>query len=78
MLERPPPSPAAARSRRSRARAKEGRVIMHVEVDEYQTAEALIHSGRLTEEEALDRGTVQRELALLIADWAARWLPRHT
>jgi hypothetical protein len=75
---RPPPSRAAVRSRRTRARAKAGRAVYAVEAVEHELAEALIRSGRLTEVQVLDRGTVQRELALLIADWAARWLTRHT
>ena len=36
--------------------------------------EALLEAGRLTEAEALERPSVERELGWVLDDWARRWL----
>lgn len=73
MLQRPLPSPAAARARRSRWRRRNGLVPRTIDVDEHGLAEALILSGRLTEQEALQPELVERELSALVADFILRW-----
>jgi hypothetical protein len=65
---------AARRRRESRAREKRGEVSGRIIYHEHEVAEALIAAGRLSEDEALRRDLVARELALVVADWAARWL----
>jgi hypothetical protein len=72
MLERPPTA-AALRARRFRRRRRDGLVPRTIDVDEQALAEALIQSGRLTEAEALRPDLVERELALLVADFILRW-----
>jgi hypothetical protein len=74
MLERPP-FPAAARARRARWRRRHGLVPRRINVDEHALAEALILSGRLTEQQALRPELIERELAALVADFIGRW--RH-
>lgn len=64
---------AAVRQRRARARRKAGLVPISLEIEENAIAEALIASGRLTEAESARRELVGRELAAVVADWAARW-----
>ena len=36
--------------------------------------EALLASGRLSDAEGLDRARVEREIAEVLAEWAARWV----
>jgi hypothetical protein len=49
-------------------------VQLVVEADEYRLALALITSGRTSEEEALRRDLVAREIGTIIRDWSDRWL----
>ena len=55
------PSAAALRKRTERARRKAGEVVYRVTVPEYDVAEAL------------RRALVERELAAVLTEWAARW-----
>jgi hypothetical protein len=71
-----PPSPAATRARRSRWRRRNGLVPRTIDLDEHGLAEALILSGRLSEQEALQPELVEREMSALIADFISRW--RHS
>src|SRR5262247_1801554 len=64
---------SAARQRRARERARNGKCILRLEIDEHLVAAALIESHRLTEDQALDRRTVEREVAAILEQWAARW-----
>ena len=75
MLDRPPFA-AAVRARRSRWRRRNGLVPRTIDVDEHALAEALILSGRLTEQEALRPELIERELSALVADFISRW--RHS
>ena len=61
------------RTRRSRQRKRRGVISVRLDVPEVETIEALIASERLTEQQALDRHLVERELAIVLADWAKRW-----
>ena len=56
-----------------RASAGGGASQLRLDVPEVETIEALIASERLTEQQALDRRLVERELAIVLADWAKRW-----
>ena len=73
MLERSP-SRLAARARKARARRRRGLAIFYIEVNEARVVEALIEAGRLTEAEALERPSVERELGWVLDQWARRWL----
>ena len=66
------PSSARERARRSRQRKRCG-VSVRLDVHE-RAVEALIVSERLTEEQSRDRRRVERELALVIADFTSRWI----
>jgi hypothetical protein len=65
---------AAACQRKSRSRRTRGVVVLHIQVREHAVAEALIAAGRLTEDGAVRRGLVEREISRLVAEWASRWL----
>ena len=67
------PQPAAVRARRKRARRRQGLAIFYIEANEARMIEALLAAGRLTEAEALERPSVERELAQVLVDWARRW-----
>ena len=66
-------SKAAQRTRRSRQRRRRGVISVRLDVHE-RAIEALIESGRLSETKSRDRQLVERELAVVLADWAKRWL----
>jgi hypothetical protein len=68
---------AAARQKKARKRRKNGLVCFRVEAVENDLAEALIRSGRLSEDEAARQRRVERELGAVLCEWAARWLDRH-
>jgi hypothetical protein len=69
-----PPSRPAARARKARARRRRGLAIYYIEANEDRMIEALLEAGRLTEAEALERPSVERELGWVLDDWARRWL----
>lgn len=69
-------SNACERQRRARTRRKNGRAVFRLELGEGEAIEALILSSRLSEGEARRKKLVERELAAVVAEWAARWL-RH-
>jgi hypothetical protein len=50
-----PPSPGAERARRYRDRQRAGRMVLVLEVDEVETADALIAAGYLAPHHADDR-----------------------
>jgi hypothetical protein len=66
-------SPAAARQRAYRRRKRAGEAIFRIAVAD-QVIEALLVSGRLSDDASRDRERVQCELAGILAQWAARWL----
>jgi hypothetical protein len=74
MDKRAPPASAAARQRRARHRRRHGEVVLSVVVEEHALIEALLRSGRLTDDQALRRSLVEAALGRLIAQWAYRWL----
>jgi hypothetical protein len=63
----------AIRSRRKRARRRAGLVNVAIDVDETGAVEAMIRSGRLSDEQAMRRQLVERELALVVTEWIRRW-----
>jgi hypothetical protein len=75
MLQRPPSRPAA-RARRTRARRRRGLACFKIEAHEARVIEALLKAERLTEAEALERPSVERELGWVLDDWAVRWLEK--
>jgi hypothetical protein len=74
------PSPAdrkarkqrACRARLARSRRKRGEVVAHIVIGEHPVIEALLKTGRLTEEQALHRSLVEAALGRLIAEWVSR------
>jgi hypothetical protein len=69
---------AAYRQRRARVRRRQGMASYRIEAHEHRLAEALIASGRLSEDAALRRALIEAELGALVEDWIARWLvDRH-
>jgi len=64
------------RQARWRARVREGRAIFKLELPHDRVIEALIVSRRLSEDAALRRSEVERELAAVVEQWAERWLAK--
>jgi len=62
---------AAERARRHRALEREGRRIIRAAVREHEFADALIESGRLSEDEAGDPDRVAQAAADILEQWAA-------
>jgi hypothetical protein len=77
VLDRPyDPTRRAAvreRQRRSRNRRARGRIVFNVEADEAAVVRTLVQSGRLSEDEALRRSSVERALSEMTRDWCDRW-----
>lgn len=65
---------SASRQRRYRARQQAGTAVLRVPVPLFDVAEMMIESGRLTEDEALDRRRVEMAAGDVLADLARRWL----
>jgi len=64
---------SAARMRKLRRRRRQGLVPVQIEIDEHRLANALIESRRLSPDETLRRGLVERELNHLIQDFIERF-----
>jgi hypothetical protein len=62
------------RQARWRERQRDGRACYRLELSRDRVIEALLASGRLSEDAALRREQVERELACVIDEWAGRWL----
>jgi hypothetical protein len=60
--------------RRQRARVREGRAIFKLELPHDRVIEALIVAKRLSEDAALRRELVDRELTAVVEEWITRWL----
>jgi hypothetical protein len=73
MLAPSQPSAAAARKRAYKARQKIGQAVFRVTADEDRLAEALIASGRISEDAAVDRAKIEAALSQVVADWVERW-----
>jgi hypothetical protein len=52
-----------------RRRRRQGSIVLKIEAAEYPLIEALITSGRLTPDQALDRAEIEREIAAVVEDW---------
>jgi hypothetical protein len=63
----------AQRQAKWRLRRKLGRRVLAVDVAEAELVDALIRSGRLSEDEALDDAAISREAALVIGEWSRLW-----
>jgi hypothetical protein len=74
-----PPDREATRRRQAkwRARIRDGRAVYKLDVDRDRVIEALIVSGRLSEDAALRRSEIERELAAVVEQWATRWLEKN-
>jgi hypothetical protein len=81
MLDRPPATADRKRARRRRynRRQANGLVVLRIECCEHDLAEALMSSGRLSPEQALQRGELEHAVAELIGDFVIRWgrVPFH-
>jgi hypothetical protein len=60
-----------------RARQREGRAVFRLELFHDRVVEALIVSGRLSEDAALRRSEVERGLAAVVEQWTERWLAKN-
>lgn len=67
-------TPTAIKKRNYRRRQREGCIVLRIEVNEAQIAEALLLAGRLTADAALARSELERAAAGVLSEWAARWL----
>jgi hypothetical protein len=65
------------RQARWRARVREGRAIFKLDLAHDRVVEALIVSRRLSEDAALRRELVERELAAVVEQWVERWLAKN-
>jgi hypothetical protein len=70
-------STSALRQRKCRARRRQGTVVLHVEAHEFRLIDALLASGRLSEDESQRRGLVEKAAARLLEDFAQRWLGKQ-
>jgi hypothetical protein len=67
-----PLSTAAVRARRSRLRRKIGKIVVPIEIAEFEVLGALLDRRRLTEEGSRSRAIVGAALAQIVAEWAAK------
>jgi hypothetical protein len=72
----PPERKAQTRRRQARwrARQRDGLSYYRFPLPRDRLAEAMIVSGRLSEDASRRRSEVERELAAVIAQWMDRWL----
>jgi hypothetical protein len=77
MLRKPDTPPAVlarrARSRRARQRARAGLAVFALEANRDAVLLALIESGKLGEQDALDRVQVNAALSKMLDAWAEHW-----
>jgi hypothetical protein len=71
--QQPAAARRAERQKDYRRRKRDGQTVFRVCVAD-QVIEALLVSGRLSDDASRDRERVQIELAGVIEQWAARWL----
>jgi len=69
-------TPAAEKKRRYRKRLRDGKIVLHVEVDECELAQAMIASERLTEAESTQRDALNRAAEGVLREWCERWRKR--
>lgn len=69
---------AARRQRRYRARQRSGEAVLEVPVAEHDIASALVATGWLTPQQALDRRQLELAISHMLADWSAAWVMRHS
>jgi hypothetical protein len=62
----------ADRQRTYRQRQRDGVAVYHVPASD-DVLLALMASGRLTEEQAMDRQRVEQEVVAVLSEWARRW-----
>jgi hypothetical protein len=67
---------AAVKKARERQRARDGLAVFAIETHHHRLIDALLISGRLDAQRALDRKAIEAELAEVIAEWVARWLEK--
>jgi hypothetical protein len=73
MLPRARRSLDAIKQQRYRRRRANGTRIFRIEADHDALVTALIETGRISEQAALDRSQVERALAAVLHDFAVRW-----
>jgi hypothetical protein len=64
---------AAEKKRAQRRRQRAGQCVYRVVAPEIAVIEAILITGLLSDEEALDRRQVERVLGVVLAQWAAGW-----
>jgi hypothetical protein len=63
----------AQRQRRRRARAREGDAFYRLVLSEFDVVDALLTSGRMSEDASRRKALVEQALADVVRDWIARW-----
>jgi hypothetical protein len=71
-------TPAALKKRRYRRRLRDGKIVLKLEVDECELAEALIAAERLTEAESTQRDALTRATESMLRDWCDLWRRAHS
>jgi hypothetical protein len=72
-LARDPAMAARRRKRAFRERQRRGRIVLKMEVDEFEIAAALVRSGHLTEPEATNRAALEQGVAIVLRKWSEEW-----
>jgi hypothetical protein len=67
------PTRATMRKRRYGRRQRDGIVVLRVEVDECQLAEAMIIAKRLSERESVERAALARAAESVLREFTERW-----
>jgi hypothetical protein len=67
------PTRATMRKRRYRHRLRNGIVVLRVEVDEAELAEAMILAERLSERESAKRAALARAAESVLREFTQRW-----
>jgi hypothetical protein len=69
-------STLAQRRRSFRQRQRRGRIVIRLEVNEFEIAAALLASRHLAESEAANRAALERGVEAVLSGWARQWLKK--
>jgi len=71
-----PDRPSRSKWQRYRKRQARGEIVLRVVADEHSLADALIASGWLNDNEALDRNRIAEAAGEIVREWCARSIYR--
>jgi hypothetical protein len=69
----PVSSLAARKQRNYRKRRSCGVAVLRIELPLYPLTSALLTAGRLTPEQALNRGEIERQAGMILEEWRKQW-----